>query len=109
MKAALIDPRDVKWERRDPTAAPPGAASAGRGYHQEMGNRDDVRPQGESDAAPEKEPPYQALFPNLDRVSSSSFRRGTVSRRRINRALAVIAVIPVVVLAVIFLPQLFSR
>ncbi|WP_022891432.1 hypothetical protein [Agromyces subbeticus] len=74
-----------------------------------MGNLDDVRPQGESEAAPEKEPPYQALFPNLDRVSSSSFRSGTVSRRRINRALAVIAVIPVVVLAVVFLPQLFNR
>lgn len=91
------------------TVAPLLAATADRGYRQEMGDLDDVRPRGESDAAPEKEPPYQALFPNLDRVSSSSFRRGTVSRRRINRALAVIAVIPVVVLAVIFLPQLFNQ
>ncbi|PWC05659.1 hypothetical protein [Agromyces badenianii] len=74
-----------------------------------MGNPDDDPPQREPDVAPEKEPPYQALFPNLDRISSSSFRKGTVSRQRINRALAVIALIPVVVLAVILLPQLFSR
>lgn len=73
-----------------------------------MGNVDDARPQRESDAAPEKEPPYQALFPNLDRMSRSSFRKGTVSRRRINRALAVIALIPVVILAVIFVPQLLN-
>lgn len=77
-------------------------------YDQKMGNLDDARRQGDSDAAPEKEPPYQALFPNLDRMSRSSFRKGTVSRHRINRAVAVIALIPVVVLAVIVLPRLFS-
>ena len=36
------------------------------------------------------EPPYQALFPNLDRVSRSSWRKGTVSRRRIGRATGVL-------------------
>lgn len=74
-----------------------------------MGNVDDAQPPGESDPAPEKEPPYQALFPNLDHMSRSSFKRGTVSRRRINRALALIALIPVVILVVVLLPQLFNR
>ncbi|MDQ0577616.1 hypothetical protein [Agromyces albus] len=73
-----------------------------------MGKEDDREPEQESDAAPEKEPPYQALFPNLDRMSRSSFRKGTISRRRINRSLAIFALILVVVLAVIFLPQLLS-
>ncbi|MBT2500203.1 hypothetical protein J7E25_14005 [Agromyces sp. ISL-38] len=73
-----------------------------------MGDEDDHEPEQESDAAPGKEPPYQALFPNLDRMSRSSFRKGTISRRRINRALVVLSLVPVVVLAVIFLPQLLS-
>jgi hypothetical protein len=73
-----------------------------------MGNVDDREPEQESDAAPEKEPPYQALFPNLDRMSRSSFTKGTVSRRRINRALAILALIAVAVLAFVFLPQLMS-
>lgn len=73
-----------------------------------MGNIDDVEPEQESDAAPEKEPPYQVLFPNLDRLSRSSFRKGTVSRRRINRALVILALIPVVVLALLVLLQLVS-
>lgn len=58
--------------------------------------------------AKKPEPPYQALLPDLDKLSRSSFEKGTVSRRRINRAgLLLLALIPVVVLAVIFLPQLF--
>ncbi|MDQ0893964.1 hypothetical protein [Agromyces ramosus] len=62
---------------------------------------------GEPDEAAKPEPPYQALFPNLDRVSRSSFDQGTVSRRRINRALAVLAVVAVlVVLAVVLIPVL---
>lgn len=73
-----------------------------------MRKEDDREPEQESDAAPEKEPPYQALFPNLDRMSRSSFRKGTISRRRINRALAVLALILIVVLAIILLPQLLS-
>lgn len=74
-----------------------------------MGNVDDAQPPGESDPPPEKEPPYQALFPNLDHMSRSSFRRGTVSRRRINRALALIALIPVAILVVVLLLQLLDR
>ncbi len=73
-----------------------------------MGNVDDARPPGD-EPAPEKEPPYQALFPNLDHMSRSSFRRGTVSRRRINRALALIALIPVAILVVVLLLQLVDR
>jgi hypothetical protein len=58
-------------------------------------------------AAAKPEPPYQALLPNLDRLSRSSFDRGTVSRRRINRALAVLGVVAaLVVLAVVLVPLL---
>ncbi|MGY4857156.1 hypothetical protein [Cryobacterium sp. AP23] len=44
-----------------------------------------------------REPPYQALFPNLDRVSRSAFRPGTVSRRRIARATGLLAGVLVVI------------
>jgi hypothetical protein len=70
-----------------------------------MSNDDDARPEADRAERPPKEPPYQALFPNLDRVSRSSFDPGTVSRRRINRALAVLGLIVVTaVVAAIVLP-----
>jgi hypothetical protein len=66
-----------------------------------------VDPGEEPQDATKPEPPYQALFPNLDRVSRSSFDKGTVSRRRINRALAVLAILAaIVVLAVVLIPLL---
>ncbi|MFC5931782.1 hypothetical protein E3O25_03095 [Cryobacterium sp. TMT1-3] len=37
-----------------------------------------------------QDPPFQALLPNLERMSPSTFRKGTVSRRRVNRALLVL-------------------
>ena len=52
------------------------------------------------------EPPYQALLPEFDKMSRSSFEKGTVSRRRINRALLLLALIPIAVLGAVFLPQL---
>ena len=59
----------------------------------------------EEPAAPEllepREPPYQALFPNLDRVSRSAFRPGTVSRRRIGRAAGLLVGVVVVIAALI--------
>jgi hypothetical protein len=58
--------------------------------------------------ADKTDPPYQALLPNLDNLSHSSFEKGTVSRRRINGALLMLALIPGVVLAVVFLPQLID-
>ena len=65
---------------------------------------DDDRPTGEP-AVPEVlqpgEPPFQALFPNLDRVSRSSWRRGTVSRRRIARATGVLVGVLVVIGALV--------
>ena len=67
--------------------------------------RPDERPPG----AARPEPPYQALFPNLDRISRSSFEKGTLSRRRINRALVVLAVIPLIVVAILLIPILAPR
>lgn len=52
------------------------------------------------------EPPYQALLPEFDKMSRSSFEKGTVSRRRIDRALLLLALIPLAVLAAVILPQL---
>ena len=70
-----------------------------------MGDEDD------STRTPERisnkpEAPYQALLPEFDRMSRSSFEKGTVSRRRIHRSLLLLALIPVAVLAAVFLPQL---
>jgi len=46
-------------------------------------------------------PPYQALLPGFDRMSRSSFDKGTLSRRRINLALAGLALLAVAIAAVI--------
>lgn len=62
---------------------------------------DEDRPDRDSPESPPTEPPYQALFPNLDKVSKRSFQKGTLSRRRVNIALAVLAVVLVVIIAVI--------
>lgn len=66
---------------------------------------DDGRPTGEPAPPVPLEPPQvpvEVLFPNLNRVSRSSFRAGTLSRRRIVRAglllLSVVGVIAVLVL-----------
>jgi hypothetical protein len=48
-----------------------------------------------------REPPLQALFPNLDRVSRSSFHPGTVSRRRIGRAAGLLLGVAVVIAVLI--------
>ncbi|GAA1503755.1 hypothetical protein BJ978_000284 [Agromyces terreus] len=67
---------------------------------------DKVDPSTPAEHVADREPPYQALLPNFDKLSHSSFEKGTVSRRRINGALLMLALIPVVVVAVIFVPQL---
>jgi hypothetical protein len=53
----------------------------------------------------ETETPIQALLPNLDRVSRSSFRKGTVSRHRINVALVVLGLVAVGATALIALAE----
>ena len=74
---------------------------ADRGGENTGDERDPVR-----DSA---DPPYQALFPNLDKVSREAFRPGTVSRRRINRALGFLAVVAAIVVAlVVFADVLFG-
>ncbi|WP_140425480.1 MULTISPECIES: hypothetical protein [unclassified Cryobacterium] len=51
---------------------------------------DDGHPAKEPIRSAPQDPPFQALLPNLERVSPSTFRKGTVSRRRVNRALLVL-------------------
>jgi hypothetical protein len=68
-----------------------------------------AEPGDEPRAAAKPEPPYQALLPNLDRLSRSSFDRGTVSRRRINRALAVLGVVAALVVLTVVLVPLLTR
>jgi FtsH-binding integral membrane protein len=59
--------------------------------------RDD---ESEIPRAPE-DPPYQAITPNLDRVSASSMKPGSVSRRRIMQAVLVLVGVALVVTAVV--------
>ncbi|MFC9558297.1 hypothetical protein [Agromyces sp. NPDC056965] len=70
-----------------------------------MRDEDDSAPAAER-ITRESEPPYQALLPNLDRVSRSSFAAGTVSRRRIDRALLVLALVALAIAAAVVVPQL---
>jgi len=53
---------------------------------------DDNHPHAEAPQS-SPEPPYSALFPNLDKVSKSSFSKGSISRRRINIAAIVLALV----------------
>lgn len=48
-----------------------------------------------------RDPPFQALTPNLDKISRDAFRKGTVSRRRINISLVVFAGAVVVTAALV--------
>lgn len=74
-----------------------------------MAHVDDDRPSAETPTPSGKEPPYQALFPNLDNVSRSSFRKGTLSRRRINIAVVVLGIVLIVVAGlVLFSGALFG-
>lgn len=46
-----------------------------------------------------EEPPYQAIAPNLDKFSRASLQPGSVSRRRIGRAVIVLSVLLLAVIA----------
>jgi len=62
---------------------------------------DDREPLADPAAAPRKEAPYEALFPNLDKVSSSTFKKGTLSRRRVMIAVGILAAVAVVIVVLI--------
>jgi len=57
---------------------------------------------------PSPEPSYVALFPNLDKVSRSSFEKGTLSRRRIRIAAIVLVIAFFAIVAVIVASVIFS-
>lgn len=63
-----------------------------------MSARDEARAGRPIDAP---EPPFQAVAPNLDRMSRDSFARGTVSRRRIIRASIGLGVVAVAIAGII--------
>ena len=48
-----------------------------------------------------QDPPFQALLPGLDRISRSAFRKGTVSRQRINRAILLLVAVAGITAALI--------
>lgn len=58
---------------------------------------------GRVDQAPSStaDPPYQAVAPNLDRLSRDSLKPGSVSRRRIGRAAIGLLIVVVVVAGLI--------
>lgn len=68
-------------------------------------DEDDRKPDPNAPAAPPaaapKDPPYQAVAPNLDRLSRDSLKPGTVSRRRIGRAAIGLVVVLAAVGAII--------
>lgn len=47
------------------------------------------------------EGPLQALYPNLDKVSRSSFTKGTVSRSRINKSIIGLVGVAVIITGLI--------
>lgn len=59
--------------------------------------------EGRADQAPSgtADPPYQAVAPNLDRLSRDSLKPGSVSRRRIGRAAIGLLIVVVVVAGLI--------
>ncbi|WP_022889506.1 hypothetical protein [Agromyces italicus] len=63
----------------------------------ERGNEPGDPPEPSSPA----EPPYQAVAPNLDRLSRDSLKPGTISRRRIGRAAIGLVIVLAVVGAII--------
>ena len=67
----------------------------------DMAQVHDDRPSTEVPPRSDQEPPFEALFPNLDKVSRSSFRRGSLSRRRINIAAIVLGLVLIVVIGLI--------
>lgn len=72
-----------------------------------MAQVNDDRPSTEVPTPSGQEPPYQALFPNLDKVSRASFRRGTLSRRRINIAEIVLGLVLIVVVGLVIFSDAF--
>ena len=58
--------------------------------------------------SPDQDPvaaPLPALYPQLDRVSRSVFRQGSLSRQRIDRAVVLLALVAAIVAALVFLSQ----
>ena len=77
-------------------------ARARREYDGAMAHiEDDGRSGGEPIRPAPQDPPLQALLPGLDRLTASSFRKGTVSRRRINRAILLLVAVAGVTAALI--------
>jgi hypothetical protein len=66
-----------------------------------MAHVDDDRPSTEALPRSGQAPPFEALFPNLDKVSRSSLRKGSLSRRRITIAAIVLGLVLIVVIGLI--------
>lgn len=62
---------------------------------------DDGRPTDEPTRPVAQDPPLQAVLPGFERMSRSAFRKGTVSRQRINRAILLLVAVAFVTGAVI--------
>ena len=73
---------------------------------------DEAQPTAQPTGVPSTEPVHPAvevLFPNLDRVSGSTFRSGSLSRHRVNVALGILAGIAVLTtLLILFADVIFA-
>ena len=59
---------------------------------------DEAQPTAQPTSVPSTEPvppAVEVLFPNLDRVSGSTFRKGSLSRHRVNVALGILAAVAI--------------
>ena len=82
-------------------------------YHGLMARSDDeAQPTAQQTSVPSTEPVHPAvevLLPNLNRVSGSTFRRGSLSRHRVNVALGILAGVAVLTtLLILFADVIFA-
>ena len=73
---------------------------------------DEAQPTAQPTSVPSTEPvppAVEVLFPNLDRVSGSTFRKGSLSRHRVNVALGILAAVGILTtLLVLFADVIFA-
>ncbi|MBG6239819.1 NADH:ubiquinone oxidoreductase subunit K [Mycetocola sp. CAN_C7] len=76
-------------------------------------NDDELQPTAQPSSLPPTErahPGYEVVAPNLSRVSAATFRRGSISRHRVNIAVGILLVIAAAVLTlVLFADVLFAN
>jgi hypothetical protein len=78
-----------------------------------MGRIDDEQPTAQPSSLPSTDPirpGYEVLTPNLSTVSAATFRRGSLSRRRVNIALGLLLTVAIVTaILILFADFIFAN